>query len=258
MLHADAVGEGDPVVLLHGFTQTGGSWVPIAASLAERHRVVTIDVPGHGRSSNIRAGLIDGADMMAAAAPSPAKWIGYSMGGRFLLQVVLRHPGDVTRLVLVSTTAGIEDPQERARRRENDRALAGRVRALGVERFLEEWLSQPLFSTLRPDAAGIKSRLDCTPDGLASSLALAGAAEQEPVWDSLHTLSMPVLVVAGGLDKKYVALGERLVDRIGQNSRLHIIEGAGHACHLEQPQAFLDAVRPFLAEPPVPFMDRLS
>jgi 2-succinyl-6-hydroxy-2,4-cyclohexadiene-1-carboxylate synthase len=57
---------------------------------------------------------------------------------------------------------------------------------------------------------------------------------------------MPVLVVTGELDTKYRALGERLVEEIGDNARLHVIEGAGHACHLEKPEAFAAAVLPFL------------
>jgi pimeloyl-ACP methyl ester carboxylesterase len=57
---------------------------------------------------------------------------------------------------------------------------------------------------------------------------------------------MPVLVVAGDLDPTYVALGRRLVESIGENATLAVIPRAGHACHLEQPAAFLDAVAPFL------------
>lgn len=243
----EVVGDGDPVVLLHGFTQSGASWEPIATALAEDHRVVTVDAPGHGRSSHLRVGLGDGAEMMAVEAPSPAAWVGYSMGGRFALQVALHHPDTVTRLVLVSTTAGIEDPAARQQRRCADEVLANRIETMGVEPFVKEWLAQPLFSTLALEAAAIESRLTSTAEGLASSLRLAGAAEQEPAWHLVGSLSMPVLVVTGELDPKYTALGERLVERIGSNARLHVIEGAGHACHLEQPQAFLRLVRPFLS-----------
>ena len=246
MLHTNATGDGSPVVLLHGFTQSGAAWDRIAAKLAAEHRVVTIDAPGHGGSADVRAGLADGADLMVEAAPAPAAWVGYSMGGRFALHVALRHPGAVSRLMLVSTTAGIEDSQERARRREADEALAERIEADGVDSFLREWLSQPLFSSLPPEAAGLESRLGSTTEGLASSLRLAGAGEQEPAWGRLRSLSMPVLVVTGELDAKYTALGERLVEEIGENARLVVMAGAGHACHLERPAAFLDAVEPFL------------
>ena len=55
-----------------------------------------------------------------------AAWLGYSMGGRYALHVALRHPELVRRLVLVSATGGIDDPAERAARREGDEALADR------------------------------------------------------------------------------------------------------------------------------------
>ena len=247
MLHSDGTGDGSPVVLLHGFTQSGAAWDPIAAKLAAEHRVVTIDAPGHGDSSRVRAGLTDGADLMVKVVPAPAAWVGYSMGGRFALHVALHHPEAVSRLVLVSTSAGIEEREERARRREADEVLAKRIEAEGVETFVRGWLSQPLFSSLPPEAAALDSRLNSTAEGLASSLRLAGAGEQEPAWGRLRSLSMPVLVVTGAVDTKYRALGERLVDEIGANARLKVIAGAGHACHLERPEAFLAAVGPFLA-----------
>lgn len=247
MLHSETTGDGDPVVLLHGFTQSGAAWAPIATALAGGHRVVTIDAPGHGRSSKVMAGLDDGADLMVAVAPTPAAWVGYSMGGRFALHVALRHPDSVSRLVLVSTTAGIEDPAERARRCATDAALADRIEAMGVDSFLKEWLAQPLFSTLTREAAAIESRLGSTAEGLASSLRLAGTGRQEPAWEMVGTFSMPVLVVTGERDSKYTALGERLVESIGSNARMRVMRGAGHACHLERPEEFVEVLEPFLA-----------
>lgn len=252
MLHSEARGEstgvGSPVVLLHGFTQSGSAWAAIADELTQSHQVVTIDAPGHGRSSDVEADLADGADLMVASAPAPASWVGYSMGGRFALHVALRHPDAVRRLVLVSTTAGIDDPNERESRRAADDELADRIEKIGVRAFLEEWLSQPLFATLPAEDAALESRLTSTAHGLASSLRLAGSGQQEPLWERLSSLSMPVLVIAGELDSKYVALGRRLVESIGSNASLHVIERAGHACHLEQPQALLRIVQPFLRE----------
>ena len=57
------------------------------------------------------------------------------------------------------------------------------------------------------------------------------------------------LVVAGRLDAKYVELAERMADAIGSNASLVVIDGAGHACHLEKPDEFVAAVVPFLSEP---------
>ena len=171
------------------------------------------------------------------------------MGGRYALHVALRHPDAVERLVLVSATAGIDDPGERADRRRTDDALAARVEADGVESFLRFWLDQPLFATLPAGAAGLETRLGGTAGGLASSLRLAGTGTQQPLWDRLAGIAVPVLVVAGQLDAKYTALGGRMARTIGPRARLEVLPGAGHACHLEQPGAFLDVVTSFLDAP---------
>jgi 2-succinyl-6-hydroxy-2,4-cyclohexadiene-1-carboxylate synthase len=233
-------------VLVHGFTQSARAWGHIGADLSTKHRVIALDAPGHGGSSEVRADLVTGADLMAAAAAEPAAWVGYSMGGRFALHVALRHPEEVRRLVLVSTSAGIEDPAERAARRRWDEALAERVEEEGLEAFVRWWLAQPLFSTLPPEAAELESRLAGTAAGLASSLRLAGAGTQEPLWSRLNDLSMPVLVIAGELDSKYVGLADRIAAGIGPDARLEVIPGAGHACHLERPDLFGDILGPFL------------
>jgi 2-succinyl-6-hydroxy-2,4-cyclohexadiene-1-carboxylate synthase len=234
------------VVLIHGFTQSARAWGQIGFELSREHQVTALDAPGHGRSAQVQTSLAVGADLLAAAAPVPAAWIGYSMGGRYAMHVALQHPDQVERLVLVSATAGIDDETERAARRRSDEVLARRVEQEGLEPFVRWWLEQPLFATLPPEAAELDSRLTGTAAGLAGSLRLAGTGSQEPLWDRVSSLNMPVLVVAGELDVKYVQLAERLAAAIGSSARLAVISGAGHACHLERTDLFLDVVEPFL------------
>ena len=247
MLSTVERGEGPPVVLVHGFTQNAGSWWPLVEPLERTNRLVAVDAPGHGGSAGVEAGLEDGADLMVGSVPGPAAWIGYSMGGRYALHAALRHPGAISRLVVVSATAGIEDPRERSERRRADASLAERVGTEGVEKFITWWTRQPLFATLPPEAAGAQDRVaHATASGLASSLLLAGTGSQEPLWAALPAMTMPVLVVAGALDEKYVAIGERMVEAVGPNARLHVIPDAGHACHMEAPREFVRVVKVFL------------
>jgi 2-succinyl-6-hydroxy-2,4-cyclohexadiene-1-carboxylate synthase len=219
----------------------------MASTLAQDHTVIAVDAPGHGQSAQVEADLPSGADLMARAA-GEAAWVGYSMGGRYALHVALRHRGLVRRLVLVSATGGMDDPRDRAARREADEALAVKVEAEGVAAFVAWWLERPLFATLPPEAAAVDSRLGGTAAGLAASLRQAGTGTQEPLWSQLSRLAMPVLVVAGSEDHAYLGHGHRLVASIGSNATLAVVPGAGHACHLERPDAFLDIIRPFLAE----------
>jgi 2-succinyl-6-hydroxy-2,4-cyclohexadiene-1-carboxylate synthase len=245
-LHAEHRGHGPRLVLVHGFTQTGRSWCHVTPALAETFDVITVDCPGHGRSSAITAGLVDGAALLGAAG-GRATYLGYSMGGRLTLHLALAQPALVERLVLLGATAGIDDPAERAARRAADDALAASIERDGVDAFLERWLAQPLFRGLPHDEADRADRARNTVAGLAASLRRAGTGVQEKLWDSLGQLSMPVLVVAGAHDEKFTALGQRLAAAIGPNAQLALVPGAGHAAHLERPDAFLATVQPWLS-----------
>jgi 2-succinyl-6-hydroxy-2,4-cyclohexadiene-1-carboxylate synthase len=247
VLHAVTAGAGPRLVLVHGFTQDGRCWGQVAAGLAAGHEVVLVDAPGHGRSAAVTAGLEEGAALLGATG-GPAAYLGYSMGGRLCLTLALARPDLVRALVLVGATAGIEDPVERAARRERDEALAARLEAVGVPAFVDEWLAQPLFAGLPAEAAFAAERREGTVAGLAASLRTAGTGAQEPSWHRLHELAMPVLVVAGERDARFAALGRRLAAAVGANATFATVPGAGHAAHLEAPAPFLDVVLPWLAD----------
>ncbi len=246
-LHAEREGAGRPIVLVHGFTQTRRCWGPAAATLAADHEVIRVDAPGHGQSAEVRAGLRTGARLIADQG-GEATYLGYSMGARFCLHLGLSDPELVRGLVLIGGTAGIEDVGERAERRDQDVRTAARIEQEGLEPFLEAWLAQPLFSRLPSERAFRTERLENTVEGLQSSLEWAGTGSQDPSWHRLHRLAMPVLVVAGAEDRKFSALAERMVTEVGDNATLALVEGAGHAAHLEQPDRFLAILQPWLAE----------
>lgn len=246
MLHIDVRGRGPRVVLVHGFTQTGASWGSVADVLAERNQVVLVDAPGHGRSGDQRPDDLDQAGAMLGAAGGQGTYVGYSMGGRIALHTALQQPDLVRGLVLIGATAGIDTDGERAARRAADDALARGLEDDGIDAFLERWLANPLFSTLPPERAGLDERRLNAADGLAWSLRTLGTGSQRPRWEELSRLTMPVLVVAGARDHKFAELGRRLITAIGSNAALELVPGAGHAVHLERPEAFIALVRPFL------------
>jgi 2-succinyl-6-hydroxy-2,4-cyclohexadiene-1-carboxylate synthase len=247
VLYAERIGQGSPVTLVHGFTQTGRSWLPVVDRLRDLHTFTVVDAPGHGRSAEVAAGLWAGAGELGEVGGRGA-YAGYSLGGRLCLHLALARPELVDALVLVGATAGIESEHERSERRAADEVLAQQIESDGVARFVERWLQGPLFSTLSADAAGLDERLTNTAAGLAASLRLAGTGTQEPLWDRVGGLDMPVLVVAGELDDKFAAIGRRLSGAIGRNAELVLIPGAGHACHLERPDAFCLTLADFLAD----------
>jgi len=244
-LHAEQVGAGPRVVLVHGFTQTGRSWARVSADLARDHEVVTVDAPGHGGSTGVAADLLSGAGLLGEAG-GEAVYVGYSMGGRLALHLALARPDLVDGLVLLGATAGIEAEEERRTRRTADEALAADLERGGLDVFLGRWLAQPLFASLPSDAADLDDRRRNTVAGLASSLRLTGTGTQEPLWDRLGMLTMPVLVLAGERDERFAGLGRRIAQTIGTNATFAVVPHAGHAAHLEEPEAFLRVLRDWL------------
>jgi 2-succinyl-6-hydroxy-2,4-cyclohexadiene-1-carboxylate synthase len=249
-LHAAERGDGPTIVLVHGFTQTSASWRHIAPALEDGFRVVVADLPGHGRSPVPEAGPgLDEAARALGKTGGRASYVGYSLGGRCCLHLALRAPRLVERLVLVGAHPGIEDGSSRRLRRDSDERIAAQLETGGdatVPAFVERWLAGPLFAHLTAEQADRTSRLSNSAAGLAASLRTVGTGTQSPVWDRLADLGMPVLVVAGALDEKFLPLAERTVAAIGDNARLQLVAGAGHAVPFERPDIFVALLRDFL------------
>lgn len=257
-VHVERDGSGPPLLLLHGFTGSSITWSTLRAALRDRFELIAIDLPGHGRSSAptdpARYALPRVADDIAhvleVLGVQRTAVLGYSMGARTALQLALAHPERVSALVLESASPGISDSTERSARVAADEALAASIERDGVEAFVERWEKLPLWAsqaTLRPVArARLRAeRLAQRPEGLANSLRGAGAGVEPPVTERLGRITVPVLLIAGALDAKYVALGRTMQERL-PDARLEVVESAGHAVHLERPEAFAALVAAFM------------
>ena len=231
------------LVLVHGFTQTAVSWRPVAERLAGTFEMVLPELPGHGAARRVRLEFEETAAALGEVG-GPATYAGYSMGGRLCLRLALDRPDLVRRLVLVGASPGLADATERAARRSADGALAADIERVGTGPFLRRWLGQPLFATLRPAPDDVAARALNLPAGLAAALRSLGTGAQEPLWDRLGGLDMPVLLVAGQADAKFAALADRMAAAIGPNATVELVAGAGHAAHLERPDAFCALLHP--------------
>jgi 2-succinyl-6-hydroxy-2,4-cyclohexadiene-1-carboxylate synthase len=237
------------VVLVHGFTQTSASWGPVAERLARRFEVVRVDLPGHGGSGAVEVRFAEAAGLVGASG-GPAAYVGYSLGGRLCLRLALDRPDLVRALILIGGSPGVADAGERAERRAADERLARRIERDGVAAFLDDWLAGPLFATLPAEAAGREQRLANTAEGLASALRRLGTGAQEPLWDRLGQLRPPALLVAGERDPKFTGIAKQMAAAIGPAAQVALVEGAGHAAHLERPAATAALIEEFLARRP--------
>jgi 2-succinyl-6-hydroxy-2,4-cyclohexadiene-1-carboxylate synthase len=227
------------LVLLHGFTQSPETWVPVWSRLPEAIEGEPVEV--------LAPQVPDGLDFASTARSvlgtcGPGVYCGYSMGGRLCLRGALDNPGLVRGLVLVSASAGISDDAARARRAQADDELAADVRRLGVEEFVRRWLAQPMFSTLGALGApqGGEEEVSRRTAGtsverLEHQLRVLGQGAQQSMWDRLRELRMPTAVVTGRNDLKYEAIGDAMAASLPACIRMHL--DGGHSLPLEQPAA---------------------
>lgn len=253
-------GQGEPLVLLHGFTGSSAIWRPLIEMWANEWRIIAIDILGHGRSSapatvesfSMQCVMTDLGSLLSEIAALPAHWLGYSMGGRLALATTINHPAWVKSLILESGSPGIDCEIEQEKRRRSDEALADRIEREGIEAFVAHWEKMALFASQENLPAHVKAeqranRLANKVSGLANSLRGMGTGAQIPLWDRLSEIKKPVLLIAGELDYKFVAINRRMADSL-QNSRLMIVPKVGHTVHLENTVAYSEIIRAFLRE----------
>ncbi len=227
------------VLFIPGFMQRGDAWRPVAELLPERYPSRMLDHAEHTFEGRLREIGESGADVL----------VGYSLGGRLALRAALRTPESFAAVVLVGTTAGIEEGPLRAARAEADEKLASWIEAMPIEDIVGLWERQPLFAD-QSDAlveAQRPGRLSQDPRSLALLLRTAGQGVLEPVWHDLRALELPLLAIAGVRDDGYTRAAKRLAST-APRGRAAIVEEAGHAPQLQQPATVAALIADFLEE----------
>jgi 2-succinyl-6-hydroxy-2,4-cyclohexadiene-1-carboxylate synthase len=216
------------------------------------------DLIGHGASPaplhiaqyRVDAQIAQLVAVLDGLGAAPVDLIGYSMGARLALSLALARPHRVRRLVLLSGRAGIDDADARAARVARDEALGDRIERDGIQAFATRWATLPIFAsqTAPVRAAQHAVRLAQRATGLAQSLRGFGAGAMPPLHTRLASVTLPVCLVAGALDPKFVGLAQGLTASL-PDAELHVIERVGHAMHLEAPQQTAAIVNTFLRRP---------
>jgi 2-succinyl-6-hydroxy-2,4-cyclohexadiene-1-carboxylate synthase len=237
----------ESLVLLHGFGGTRHTWDGVVAALpAQRYRPLALDLPGHGEAAAEARRPITFDSCVAhvlARAPERSALCGYSLGGRVALHVALAAPERVSRLVLVSTSAGIEDDAERAARRAADGKLADELESTPFESFLDRWNAQPLFADDPAPVSelALEDQRRNEPISLASAMRGLGTGEMSPLWMRLGELTMPVTILAGERDLKFRKLTQRMAGCLADEGEVKLLNG-GHRLPLENPRGLAHAL----------------
>lgn len=248
-----------PLILLHGFTGHARTWDHVAAPLAERFRVLALDQRGHGGSDwaadgdyTIKAMAGDLEAFADALCPGPFTLVGLSMGGRVSIAYAGAHPGRVERLVLVDIGPEIA-PEGLARIKTMVSSVpeefASEVEAYRLLRAAAPRYSEPLLRhrvrhALKPLPDG---RLTWKYDKILRSQAREGSRDTPDLWPDLARIACPTLIVRGiESDVLSTAIAKRMLETL-RDGRLVETPDAGHTVPGDQPEAFLAALRTFLA-----------
>ncbi|WP_243291136.1 2-succinyl-6-hydroxy-2,4-cyclohexadiene-1-carboxylate synthase [Bacillus sp. FJAT-47783] len=250
-------GEGEPIVLLHGFTGDCSTWDEIQKDLAH-YQLIKVDILGHGQTDSpieesryqMEEVVEDLRNLLEQLQIHQAHFLGYSMGGRLALSFAAIYPNMVSSLILESSSPGLKLEQEKIDRRKSDERLASFILNNGMKAFVDYWERIPLFqsqSSLTNETRTQirKQRLQNNPIGLANSLRGMGTGSQPSWWHKLHELKVPVLIICGEKDMKFCRIAQDMDDRL-LNSRVHIVLNAGHAVHVEQSRIFGKIVSEFI------------
>ena len=250
----DSVGDGPPLVLLHGWGLHGGLFTPLLPALARRFRVHVVDLPGHGHSAPATPGTLDAmVDAVARAlAPErePLSVLGWSLGGLVALRWALRDRARFARLALVATSPRFVAAPDWPH------AMSASTLARFGDEFAASWkLAMQRFLALqvrgstegRATLAMLRDRLlargEPSHGGLADALRVLATVDLR---DAAAALELPALVVAGERDViAPAAAGAWLANALPQG-RYVAIAGAAHAPFLSHRAAFDAALDPFL------------
>lgn len=231
---------GMPLLLTHGFGATAGMWDPNVDALSVDRPVIVWDQRGHGSSDapddmKRYTEQISVADMVAILDAAGAERValgGMSLGGYLSLAFHLVYPQRVAALVLVDTGPGYRNDEAR------DKWNAW------VERRAQEL---ERGQTRADSSAELAQAVHEHPEGLPRAARGVMAQKDARVITSLDSITVPTLVIVGAEDTDFLAGADYMHRRIA-NARKVVIDNAGHAANMDQPEAFNAAVRELLEQ----------
>jgi len=236
------------LLALHGFTGSPRSWDFLPDSPNPRFIPALVGHFGSEASDHVTnfEAEVDRLARLSAEA-SPLHVVGYSLGARLALGVALRRPGLVSRLTLISGHPGLSTEAEREDRRASDERWCELLQSRGILAFVDAWQAQPLWDTqarlAQPTLARKRAeRLSHDAAGLVRSLRITGLGQMPNYREALPELRIPVTLVAGGLDAKFVSLAQQMAN-IAPHAELSVVDDAGHDLLLERPEFITELIR---------------
>ena len=239
-IHYEVYGDGPALILTHGYSSTSAMWEGQIEALSKHHKLVLWDMRGHGKSDypadpNAYSEALTIGDIAALLDQIGTRRAivgGLSLGGYMSLAFYRTHPERVAALLIIDTGPGFK--KDEARTAWNKRAHET------AERFERDGLS--VLKSLSRERSSVTHR-----DARGLALAARGMLTQRDasVMEVLPEIAVPSLIVVGADDTPFLAASDYMAAKIPGDKKV-VIPSAGHAVNIDQPQAFIDAVLPFL------------
>ncbi|MBI4258297.1 MAG: alpha/beta hydrolase [Thaumarchaeota archaeon] len=245
------VGDGPPIVLMHGFPLSRHMWLPQIEYLQKKFRVVALDLLGHGDSKapetpySMDLFAEDIVDLIKTLNFSPAIFVGHSMGGYVLFRIYEKYPDVVKALVFMNTRAEPDSPEAKAKRFDT----INRIKREGPTPFLTD------FAKLLLSESTVKEHPELTEQLLSIMLktpqhtltnTLAAMAERPDSVPLLSRIVVPTLIITGAEDKIIPLEAAKTLNNGIRGSRLAVISQTGHMPNIERPDTFNEELTKFL------------
>src|SRR6202453_3074166 len=239
-IYYEVHGSGPPLLLTHGYSSTSEMWKGQIEALSKRHKLVLWDMRGHGRSDYPEAPaaysealtVADMAALLDEVGAASAIVGGLSLGGYMSLAFYRAYPDRVRALLIIDTGPGFkkDDAREAWNKRAHDTG----------DRFEREGLA--VLKSASRERSDVSHR---DASGLARAARGMLTQRDARVIESLADIKVPALVVVGADDAPFLAASDYMAAKIPGAKKV-VIPAAGHVVNIDQPQAFIDTVLPFL------------
>lgn len=245
------MGEGIPLVLIHGHPFNRSMWRDQITAFSSRYRVIAPDLRGYGESEVVADKTMlqefarDIAALLDNLNTNDIILVGLSMGGQIVLEFYGLFPHRVRALILADTFAQLDSDERRQERYDT----AERLLREGMEKYAEEILPKMIALTTIREQPGVAARVlsmmrTTNPKGAAA--ALRGRAEREDYTPLLPRIAVPTLIVVGSRDEFTPVSDAEFMNQRIPSSKMVVIEGTGHMPNMENPVKFNRIVTEFV------------
>jgi len=249
----DDLGTGFPIIFIHGFPLDKSTWQPQMEFLSKTNRVIAFDLRGFGKSTprkekvTIASFADDLIIFMDNLGIKKAIVCGLSMGGYILINAINRYPERFEAIVLSDTQCTVDSPDEIEIREKKIQ----QIKLIGLTEFADDTIKHIFCkNTLKTKKELVEkiAYLILSTSVIAISGALTAMAKLKEMYSTLNKIEVPTLIICGKEDTVTPTAQSEFLNNNIKNSKLVIIENAGHLSNLEQPEEFNVHLRNFVAE----------